>query len=296
MIHPLISPTFFTGIRFMIYALIKSVISLNPIILFMIIGDILLTSYLFYIIYRTILRLFDSSYFSFDTICKNTIFDDQLNKFTTILRANVQKTTNTLKCIDGMSDNFDLDTISDTTDAYINNIIKNDIKTNIKHAKTLRIDVDIKNYINDISQIICCELNKIAYAKNKIIRFTFAMENGRNNGSFTINTILRYNTVNINHSVYSVSDNSSKKTYYLTEYTPDIHNFFIMRRNHSHYYRNSCEMHIYDNINILETTIIDGMSRAYIMIDYDNHNTSYSVGKNSIIEIINQYTLEHLVY
>jgi len=287
MIHPLISPTIFHGIRFMIYTMINIIFSLNPIILFMIIGDILLTSYLFYIIYRTILRLFDSSYFSFDTICRNTIFDDQLNKFTTILRANAQKTINTLKCIDGMSDNFDLDTISDTTDTYINNIIKHDIKTNIKHAKTLRIDVDIKNYINDISQIICCELNKIAYAKNKIIRFTFAMENGRNNGSFTINTILRHKTTNINHSVYSVSDHSSKKTYYLTEYTPDIHKFFIQQRNHP--YRNRCEIHIYDNIKIFDTTMIDGTSHTYIMIDYDIRSASYCIGQNGIIEIINLY-------
>lgn len=293
MIHPLISPTLFANIRFMIYVLIKSFISLNPIILFMIIGDILLVSYLFYVIYRSVMRLLDSSYFFFDTVCNKSIIDDQMTKFMTILKSNAQKTINTLKHTDGISDNFDLETISDIVDTHINSVIKQDIIINIKCTKKLRLEVDIKKYINDISQLVCCELNKIAYEKNKLIRFTFIMEKKGNSGSFIIIIVAQHKTVNNNHSVYSVSDCSNKKIYYLTEYTCDMHKFLTLQyiRSHRHYGLQIC-----NNINILETTIIDGTPHVYIMINHDNYRSPYDIRENDIIESINSYTREKLAY
>jgi hypothetical protein len=239
-----------------IYPIIHTLVILPRHVLFMFICDIILIGILTFIIYKKILKLFNKSYFYFDTICYDEVRDKQITQFTNILSHNTQKAIESLKCTKGMTSKFDLDKIKITVDTYINHNIKRDVRLAIQNSNTIRLDVNINEYINSVSQLICHELNRIASDNNEIIRFTFSMKN--NCGSFEVNTIVRHNTQNSNHFIYEVVNYANATKYNLIKYNVYFHTFLLRG-----------VISYYSEVKIIETSMIDGISQKYSMIPFN---------------------------
>lgn len=264
--HPLITlVSIFQGMYFMLCTtlfvtlrnMIYTFVSLSPVTLFMLIGDIVLMTYLAYIIYNKLIKLVNGSYFNFCTISNNAIREKQVTRFLGILDSNSKKTINALKCTLEPSDVFDFDYIKDIVDIYINRIIKNNITKSVANTDKICLDVNINDHIVNISQLMCHALNRMSRTDNKIIRFTFCMKGCK--GTFNINALKKYKAFN-DHYVYEMINYSDNKICYLIKYDPFFHRVMSTLIGGNMFY---------PDVKVVETDIIDGIKQKYSIIPFN---------------------------
>ena len=293
MIHHPLTITQFRAIYYFVCVTLQNIMctimSLPLVALFMFVGDIALMGYLAYTIYKRIQEIRSRSYFSFNTLCDERNIDKQIYQFTSILNTNAQKTIAALKHTKDMSNNFDFDYINTVVNIYVNNIIVKNIKARIlDNTNEMYIRVNTNDYITSVSRLICNTLNRMVRTntnnqnQNQTIRFTYSMSN--NQGSFDVNTVEQHKECD-KHSIYEVTNYSNGTQYYLIEHNQSFYEFLIFAINVNVYYDTT--------IDIIETSIIDGVQQHYTMISFDNREfdsaTSTYSGKNVISSLFNEY-------
>lgn len=229
---------------------------------FMFICDILLLSYLAFIIYRKIKKLFDRSYFYIDTSNDEKYTMNQVTKFTYILKHNVQKNIIMLSHTKGMNTLFDFSYVMDTIDQYIDDDITNKIMVDAIITKSNYLEININEYIIDVSNLICDILNRMAFENNCCIRFTYSHD--KECGYFNILTISRNGQINHNQYVYDIYDHSNGKTYHIIKYDEEFHN-----------YLSKVVLNLFIDVKVVKTSLIDGVIQWCVIIPFNKDMRYY---------------------
>lgn len=212
---------------------------------------------LFYILYQKIKKLFNPTYFYFDTCCSKYQRNNQIKKFSSILEGNIQRTLKILSNVHGMQHFFDFIYLDKLAKVFIeqNKIVLNKL---IDNEEESYLETNINTYIEKFSQILCTSLNRTSNFKNINVRFFYTINNKNTyEGLFNVINVIKYSTSNKNMCIYEIINNNLKTMYYLINYEDTFHSFLSINL---------------DEVNTIRTAVIDGTMRTYSKINFDDYD------------------------
>lgn len=224
-----------------------------------IIGDILLVVCLAKIIVRSIINLTNPSIFDFYTTVSSEDQKHRIEKYISILKKNLIKSMNTLQ-EERYITSSQKDILSTILGQFIyatEDRINNDIGTSCHIGVQYDVAQDIKTGI----EMMCGEINRKFYESGCDVRLMSVVD--KKGCSYKLYSIKKIETGYQNFPVYKFMDHDKTNTdknqcFYLINYNDRLHNFLDYEI-----------LLMYIDIEKVETTLVDGRSSSYTIINHD---------------------------